>query len=391
VLALLDPFSGVAGDMFLGALVDAGLEREFIEALPAKLGLNGVGVRIARTHRCGIAAVKVDFDIPPQPHGRHLRQLLEIVERAEAPAAVREKAADALTLIASVEAEVHGTTVERVHLHEVGAVDAILDVVGAVWGITKLGITDVRCGTVALGSGSVETAHGRMPVPAPATARIVEGMRVSEGPAGCGELTTPTGAALVRTLSRGPWPDGWTPRRTGYGAGTKDFPASPNVFRITLCDASGSVTHDEMIVLTADVDDMTPEALAMAADTIRARGARDLTITPVLMKKGRPGMRIEVLATVASVETLEDAILMETSSIGVRKTQIFRRALAREMRVVEVERQQIRVKLVRLPDGSMRAKPEADDVQKASVATGRSLSHISRAALEAAHRPAEGV
>jgi pyridinium-3,5-bisthiocarboxylic acid mononucleotide nickel chelatase len=391
VLALLDPFSGVAGDMFLGALIDVGLDKEFIEALPLAMGLENIGVRISRTQRCAISAVKVDFDIPPQPHGRHLKQLIEIVERSAAPDEVKARAAEAFRLIASVEAEVHGTTVERVHLHEVGAVDAILDVVGTLWGVTKLGITEVRCGIIALGDGFVETAHGQMPVPAPATARIVEGLNVSTGPAGSGELTTPTGAALVRVLSSGGLPESYVPRRTGYGAGTKEFPTRANVFRITLADTGSNVFRERVTCLTADIDDMTPERLAMAADILRAKGALDVTLTPLVMKKGRPGVRLDVITNPLNADVIEDAILIETSSIGVRRTEIFRRALAREVREVEVEGRRVRVKIVKLPDGGMRVKPESDDVRDAAFASGKPAEHISQAAVLAAQQFAEGV
>jgi uncharacterized protein (TIGR00299 family) protein len=391
VLAILDPFSGVAGDMFIGALIDAGLEAEFIEGLPSAMGLENIGVRIARTQRCGISAIKVDFDIPPQPHGRHLRQLVEIVDRSAAPGAVKARAVEAFKLIASVEADIHGTTVDKVHLHEVGAVDAILDVVGTLWGAAKLGITDVCCGTVRVGDGFVDSAHGRMPVPAPATMRILEGLTVAPGPAGSGELTTPTGAALVRVLSTGGIPDSYVPRRTGYGAGTKEFSTRPNVFRVILAEAAGGEQSERVTVFTADIDDMSPERLALAAETMRTAGALDVTMTAVIMKKGRPGVRLEVITNPIDAGAIESAILMETSSIGVRRNEIFRRVLPRGVRDVVVEGQRVSVKVVTLPDGSKRAKPESDDVRDAALATGLPIEHISHAAKEAAQRFAEGV
>lgn len=385
MIAILDPFSGVAGDMFLGALVDLGLEKEFLEALPAALGLENIGVRISRTQRCGIGAVKIDFDIQPQPHGRHLKHLIEIVNRSAAPDVVKAKAAEAFTLIATVEADVHGTTVERVHLHEVGAVDAILDIVGSIWGVTKLGITDVRCGTIALGDGFVNAAHGEMPVPAPATARLVEGLSVSGGPLGSGELTTPTGAALVRVLSSGSPPKAFVPRKTGYGAGTKEFPTRANVFRITLADA-GDDSHEQIVCLTADIDDMSPEHVALAAEALRGAGALDVTLTPIIMKKGRAGVRLDVLSSPLNADVIERAILIETSSIGVRRSEIFRRALQREIREVAVHGQRVRVKVVRLPDGRTRAKPESDDVRDAAIASGVSVERIAQSAILAAQQ-----
>lgn len=392
MLAILDPFSGVAGDMFLGALVDLGLPVAFLEQLPATLGLENVGVRILRTHRCGIGAVKVDFAIPPQTHGRHLTHILEIVERAPAPPEVKVKCAEAFRLIAAIEADVHGTAVEHVHLHEVGAVDAILDVVGTVWGVHQLGINDLRCGTIALGDGFVESAHGRMPVPAPATARLLEGLSVSAGPAGSGELTTPTGAALVRVLTHGGIPVSFTPRRVGYGAGTREFLDRPNVLRITLADALANGAGREILVmLTADIDDMSPEHLAIAAEDIRGQGALDVTLTTVVMKKGRPGTRIDVLSAPDAADRLELLILMKTSSIGVRRAEIFRHALPRENRVVTVMGHRVNVKLAWLPDGAFRVKPESDDVRQVALATGLSMERVTALAAAEAQRPVDSV
>src|SRR5919112_2212991 len=171
-IAILDPFSGISGDMTLGALLDVGLDPEWLRGLPSSLGIEGVGVRIADVKRGEIACKKIDFDIPPQPHGRHLRHLQEIVSRSSAPPVVKERANRAFTLIAEQEAAIHATTVERVHLHEVGAVDAILDVVGSIWGFEQLGAQRIYCGAIRVGDGSVQAAHGTLPVPAPATLRL---------------------------------------------------------------------------------------------------------------------------------------------------------------------------------------------------------------------------
>jgi len=387
VRALIDPFSGVAGDMFLGALVDLGLESSFIESLPGALGLEGIGVRVARVQRSGISGVKVDFDIPPQPHGRHLKHILDVVNRCAAPDQVKARASRVFELITNAEAGVHGTTVERVHLHEVGAVDAILDVVGTVWGLERLGVSDVRCGVIALGDGHVDGAHGRMPVPAPATAKLLEGLPVSGGPAGAGELTTPTGAALVRVLSSGPLPPGYVGKTVGYGAGTKDFADRPNLLRITLAeDAPSGQDEEALVLLTADIDDMSPEHLSASAEILRTEGALDVTVTAIAMKKGRSGQRLDVLVTPADASRIAHAILMKTSSIGVRRAEIFRRALPRSESVVSIRGHSIRVKVTRLPDGSLRIKPEADDVRDVTIATGLSAEHISAMAVVEAHR-----
>src|ERR1043166_2211103 len=230
-VAILEPFSGISGDMTLGALVSVGLEPAFIESLPRRLGIEGIGVEIKSVIRAGISCTKVDFAIPPQPHGRHLKHIRAIIEKSDAPASVKKKAAAAFTALTTVEAQIHGTTIEKVHLHEVGAVDAILDVMGSIWGFEELGVGDVYCGPIYVGDGTVHAAHGEMPVPAPATLKLLEGLPVRPGPEGAGELVTPTGAALVRTLSRGIPPTEFTPTRSGYGAGTKDFPTRANALR----------------------------------------------------------------------------------------------------------------------------------------------------------------
>ena len=197
-IAIFDPFSGISGDMTLGALLDVGLDPDWLRALPGVLGLDGVTVRIENVRRGDLACKKVDFDIPPQPHGRHNDQIRALVEASDAPAEVRERADRVFWSIAEAEGEIHGLPPSEVHLHEVGAVDAILDVVGALWGLDQLEVEDVRCGVIRTGDGTVRAAHGILPVPAPATMKLLEGHRVSPGPEGAGELVTPTGAALPR-------------------------------------------------------------------------------------------------------------------------------------------------------------------------------------------------
>jgi uncharacterized protein (TIGR00299 family) protein len=385
-IAILDPFSGISGDMTLGALVGAGLEPDWLRALPARVGIEGVSVRIGRAMRGGIACTKVDFDIPPQPHGRHLKQIRDLVNRAEAPGPVKEKADLAFTSIAEVEAEMHGTTVDRVHLHEVGAVDAILDVVGSIWGMSELGVSRVYCGVIALGDGSVTTAHGVLPVPAPATLRLLEGQAVRPGPEGSGELVTPTGAALVRVLSEGP-PPSHVPLRSGYGAGTKEFPNRPNALRIVLAEAAVSGADVEHLAwLATDLDDMSAEHVASASERLRELGALDVTTTAVQMKKGRMGVRIEVLTRPALARRIEDELFATTTTLGVRRTLVERRALRREQRTVDVLGHAVRVKVATLPDGGQRGKPEYEDVQVVSRATGRSLGDVTSLALAAAER-----
>jgi len=385
--AILDPFSGISGDMTLGALVDVGLDPEWLRALPSVLGLDGVTVRIQDVKRAELACKKVDFDIPPQPHGRHLKHIREIVERSPAPHDVKRRADAAFTAIAEQEAAIHATSVERVHLHEVGAVDAILDVVGAVWGLTQLGIERVYCGAIATGDGTVQAAHGTLPVPAPATLKLLEGHAIRPGPEGSGELVTPTGAALVRVLSSGPPPREYVPLRSGFGAGTKDFAGRANALRLIIVETgAGENEVEELVQLASDIDDMSPEYLAAVADLLRNAGALDVVLLATTMKRGRQGTRIEVLARPAEAAALEDTLLRETTTIGVRRSTVTRRALAREIREVEVLGHRLAVKVVRLPDGRVRAKPEFTDVQRVAQETGRPLRDIFHLAADQAER-----
>jgi uncharacterized protein (TIGR00299 family) protein len=377
MIAILDPFSGIAGDMTLGALLDLGLDPDWLRALPHTLGLTDIGVKIERVKRGEIASWKVDFDIPPQPHGRHLKHLYAIVDASPAPERVKEKARAAFEAVATVEAEIHATTVEKVHLHEVGAVDAILDIVGSIWGFDLLGIDEIYCGTIALGDGFVDAAHGRLAVPAPATLRILEGQSVRNGPPDSGELTTPTGAALVKVLSLGAPPESYRPLKSGYGAGAKDPKGRANVLRIILGEAALNAEDGEtLVLLSSDIDDMTGEYIAAAADLIREAGALDVTLLQTIMKKGRPGVRFEVLCRPADAARLEALLLRESSTIGVRRATVTRRALPRTESSVDVFGHRVAVKTVQLPGGGERAKAEYEDVRKVARETGRTTADI---------------
>jgi len=372
--------------MTLGALLGLGLDPEWLRALPARLGLENIGVRITQVQRAGIACHKVDFDIPPQPHGRHLSDIRKIINAADIPAEVKEKCDRAFTAIATVEAEIHGVAIENVHLHEVGAVDAILDVVGSIWGLSELGVEKVFAGTISLGDGFVKAAHGILPVPAPATLALLQGLSVRPGPEGSGELVTPTGAALIRVLSAGPPPASYRPIRTGYGAGTKEFKDRANALRVTLAEVDAA-DHgvERLVMLSCDIDDMTGEYVAALGDDLRGAGALDVVVIPTIMKKGRPGARIEVLADAARAPDLERHLLTSSTTIGVRRMEVERRALPREVKTVMVEGQKIRVKIVTLPDGTTRAKPEFEDVRSAAERLGKPAARI----LESAARAAE--
>ena len=389
-IAILDPFSGISGDMTLGALVDVGLDPEWLKALPVRLGLDGVSVRVQEVLRGEIACRKVDFDIPPQPHGRHIAHIRQMIADAGVPPEVQERANACFTAIAVAEGAIHGMEPDAVHLHEVGAVDAILDVVGSVWGLSLLGVTEVYCGTLSLGDGFVRAAHGVLPVPAPATLKLLEGLPVRPGPDGAGELVTPTGAALVKVLSRGAPPREYVPVASGFGAGTKDPHGRANALRIVLAEhgpgAREADGRETLVALAADVDDASGEYIASAADQLRDAGALDVVLVATAMKKGRPGTRIEVLARPDDADRLEDVLLAESGTIGVRRWDVRRRALPRSMASVTVLGESVAVKVVTLPDGRRRAKPEFDDVRRAAHRAGRPVSELFALASDAAAR-----
>ncbi|HEU4748716.1 MAG TPA: nickel pincer cofactor biosynthesis protein LarC [Gemmatimonadaceae bacterium] len=391
-IAVVDPASGIAGDMFLGALVDVGLDRSWLERLPQTLGLKGVDVRIADVKRAGVRCMKVDFDIPPQPHGRAISEIHALVDTASIPAGVAKLAHAAFDAIGSVESEIHGVSAEHLHLHEVGAVDAILDIVGSIWGLELLGVESVFNTRIALGDGTVKTAHGVLPVPAPATLRLLEGFTVSHGPSGSGELTTPTGAALIKVLSRGEPPVEYSPGRSGYGAGTRDIRGQLNAVRVILGESAAlTETHsgdrdartEHLHVLSADIDDMSPEELAAAADALRAQGALDVVLLNTTMKKGRAGTRVEALVRTNDVTRLEEKILLDFTTLGVKRVNVARTALHRESRVVTLGGHEIRVKVSTLPDGTLRAKPEFDDLNRVARETMRPIAEIRDEVLSA--------
>ena len=379
-IAILDPFSGISGDMTLGALIDLGLSAEWLMSLPQRLGLDGVTAHVTDVRRAGLACKKVDFTIPPQPHGRHLSHIRKILDASGAPPEVRDRADAAFTAVTAAEAEIHGTTMERVHLHEVGSVDAILDILGSIWGFHELGISRIYCGTLMVGDGFVTAAHGVLPVPAPATLKLLEGLPVRTGPEGAGELVTPTGAALVRVLSSGYTPLEYIPRKSGFGAGTKDPKDRPNALRIILADDAGvpgtRAPEEVLAMLATDVDDMSPEHVAAAADSLRDAGALDVMCITIGMKKGRIGTRLEVLCREADADRLEGLLFARTTTLGIRRSRVMRRALERTIRSVDVLGHSVRVKISKLPDGARRAKPEYEDVRAVADATGRTLQEI---------------
>src|SRR3989441_10771439 len=313
-IAIFDPSAGVSGDMTLGALLSLGVPASWLEQLPARLGLAGVGVTIRDTRRCGVAAKQVEFSIPPQPHGRHVGELVRLVERCPVSDGVKQRALRAFRLIGDAEGQVHGVAPEKVHLHEVGAVDAVLDVVGAIEGFEQLGVEAVYAWPVAVGSGWVDAEHGRLPVPAPATAILLEGVELASGGPVEGEATTPTGAALVRVLASGLPLRQWRMVKSGWGAGQRNPKHYPNALRILIAEQAAEAGR--VALLATDVDDMSPEYVEPLRQALVAAGALDVQTWPVQMKKGRSGFRVEVVAPEELGEPVTAALFRHSTTAG---------------------------------------------------------------------------
>src|SRR5437762_13697946 len=317
-IAILDPAAGISGDMTLGALLALGAPQHWLEALPARLGLRGVSVSVRNAVRCGVGCKQVEFTIPERPHGRHVADLVRLVEGAPVSEWVRQRAVRAFQLVGEAEGRVHGVPPEKVHLHEVGAVDAVLDIVGAIEGFEQLGVEAVYTWPVALGSGWVEAAHGRLPVPAPATAILLEGLEIAGGAGPVeGEATTPTGAALLRVLSAGAPPDRWRMVGSGWGAGQRDPKHYPNALRILIAEVAAEAGR--VVLLATDVDDMSPEYVEPLRQALVQAGALDVQTWPVQMKKGRQGFRVEVMAPEGLAEAVTAELFRHSTTAGVRR------------------------------------------------------------------------
>ena len=383
-LAYFDCFSGVSGDMTLGALVSAGWDRSELIGLPARLGLAGVTVSVSDARRGPFAATRVEVEIPgEQPH-RHLHHIEAILAAAEVSATVRAQALRVFTRLAEAEAEVHGSTRAKVHFHEVGAADALVDIVGAIEGLERLGVTEVYASTVRLGRGMVNSEHGPIPVPAPATALLLRGVPV-EIPAIDFELTTPTGAALLATLvARWGPPPPFRIGSIGTGAGGRDLVQQPNVLRVLLGEtAEDSLAEGRVSVLETAVDDDNPQHVAALLPRLLEAGALDCMLVPVQMKKGRPGLWIVVIAPPDQAEALARILLTETSTLGVRVREERRFELPRRIEHVETRFGTVGLKVATLPEGEERAMPEFESVREAAERAGRPLREVAEAAMTA--------
>lgn len=405
----LDAFSGAAGDMVLGALIDAGLPPE---ALRAALGSLGVGheLRITRVLRSGLSATHVEVigddhahdHVPThghshasaadhhhgQAHGhRSLQDIIHLVGHSALSAEGKARATAMFRRLAEAEAAIHDMPVDQVHLHEVGAVDSVIDIVGAVFAFEWFGIDDIVASPLNLGGGTVQMAHGAFPVPAPATLRLLAGVPVYSHGAD-GELVTPTGAVVVSTYARsyGPVP-AMRLDRTGYGAGTRDTPGRPNVLRVMMGERSERTTPAEsaadVIKIECEIDDMTPQLFGPVGEQLLAAGALDVFLSAIYMKKGRPGTLLTVLGLPDDRERLSALIFRETTSIGLRVERVERETLDRRWDDVTVEGGRVRIKVASRRGEVVNAVPEFDDCVRVAGATGRPIKVVHADALRA--------
>ncbi len=376
---VFDPFAGISGDMVLGALVDLGLDPDWLRDLVADLRVPDVRVEIGRTARCGIDCARVRFEIPAESKHRHLSDVLEIVDASPCASRVRERASDIFRRLAAAEGEVHGVAPERVHFHEVGAIDSILDVLCGVAGVAELGFERVRTRPVALGRGWVDTAHGRFPVPAPATLKLLQRLTVRETSLE-GECTTPTGAALLAGLVDDADPPAeYIVVGSGYGAGARDPRAYPNCLRAVAAEVAA--VSRPLFLVQADIDDMSPEYVPPAQDALLEAGALDAVATPIGMKKGRAALRLEALVPDERLDLVLETLFRATTTIGARYWPVTRPVLERLEEVVEWRGQRLRRKRVRLPGGGERVKVEFDDVARAAASLGMTPLEV-RTSLE---------
>jgi pyridinium-3,5-bisthiocarboxylic acid mononucleotide nickel chelatase len=401
--AIVDPVAGVSGDMLLGALLAAGADPNWLRALPGRLGFPGVQIDIGTVDRCGIMATKVDIRLPDgsqempslqveeqdhhhrhhghhvhddEPH-RHIGELIGLIERADLSIPVRERAVRAFTLLGEAEGRIHGLPAEEVPLHEVGAVDALIDVVGTIEGFEQLGISRIYNRPLALGTGWVRASHGVIPVPAPATSILIEGLEVAPNGPVVGEATTPTGAVLLRVLSSGPPPARWRALNAGaWGAGGRDPKTYPNALRLIL--ATAALEAGEVVLLSTDLDDLSPEYLTPLRDALFTAGALDVQVWATQMKKGRTGFRIEVTVSPAEAEDVAAAFFRHSTTSGIRRQVAERVTLARrEIEVTSADGTAVRVKVLDGPDGP-RVKPEYEDVAAVARRTGRPAHEVAR-------------
>ncbi len=377
-IAYFDCFSGISGNMILGALIDLGLGIERLRAELGKLPLSGYGIEVSQVTRRGIRATYADV-VTACPDGpRTLKDIISLIDRSEFDDQVKKAGKGIFVRLAEAEARVHGLNIDAVHLHEVGATDTLVDVFGSLNGLRALGIEEVYCSPLNLGKGLVHCSHGWLPVPAPVTTDLLQGFPAYSGEVE-GELTTPTGAAIATGIAVG---FGSMPLMkvtgVGYGAGKMD-PETPNLLRIIVgecVEGAGNLVDESVTVLETNIDDMNPQFYDHIMESLLQAGALDVFLTPVQMKKNRPGVLLSAIGRSENVRGLVDVIMKESTTLGVRITETRRISLPRSAGMVKTRFGEIRIKVARRGDGLSSMMPEYDDCKKAARAHSVPLSAV---------------
>lgn len=373
-----DCFAGASGDMLLGALVSAGVDPGRLSEQLQLLDVSGFDLRFETVDRSGISSVKAHVGVPEEHAHRHLHHIEKIIGDSRLPGPVKERAVRIFTRLAEAEAKVHGIPVSKVHFHEVGAMDAIIDVVGACIGFEMLGIERFACSKIHVGSGFVNMAHGKFPVPPPAVAELLADIPVYSTEI-VGELITPTGAAIISTVCQeyGKLPEMRT-QATGYGAGTRDFKDFPNVLRIMIGDSAAQreAASRELLVLETNLDDVSPEILGFVMEKALAEGALDCWFTPIQMKKNRPATLLSVLCIPEERDRFVELLVRETPTLGIRISTVERFCLDREMSAVLTRFGEIPVKVARFEGRVVNAKPEFETLREIATREGIPLRDV---------------
>jgi pyridinium-3,5-bisthiocarboxylic acid mononucleotide nickel chelatase len=386
--AYLDAFSGLSGDMLVGALIDCGADLGELERALATLPIGGYRIGTRRKVLSGISAVKFDVEVSEAQPERHLGQIRDMIGASKLPDTVRRRAIAVFEVLGEAEAKIHNTTPDHVHFHEVGAVDSIVDIVATAWSLEHLGVGDLMVSALPAGRGFARSQHGIIPVPAPATAELLKGFPVRLGD-GAAEMVTPTGAAVVRALARpAEIPLTFEIEKIGYGAGSRELEDRPNVLRMMIGRERTALDTDEMIEIAANIDDLSPQVYDHVMERLFAAGARDVTLTPTLMKKGRPAIVLGVLGPAAHRDEMARVVFDETSTIGLRFHPVSRLKLHREIREVETQWGKVRVKLSggHGDHAPMTVSPEYDDCRRIAVEHKVPLRTVIEQAREAAHK-----
>ena len=382
-IAYLDCASGISGDMTLGALVDAGADLGAISDGVASLGLPGVHIVASEVKKKGFRATQITIEHTPEDKHRHLHHITDMIDASQLTPPQRELAKRIFTLLGEAEAKVHGTTIRKVHFHEVGAIDSIADIVGAAIGFDLLGVERVICSPIPTGRGFIEIAHGRVSVPAPATAELLTGVPLAESNVEA-ELTTPTGAAIVAALvqSFGPLPP-MTIEKIGYGAGQRDLESQPNLLRLLVGEAVSARATEQVWILETNLDDTSGEFIGHTCERLLSAGALDVTTTPIQMKKNRPGVTVSVLCAKGEIEKLESILFHETGTLGIRRWPVERHTLKREKQAVETEWGPIDGVVAHVDDRTVRFSPEYESCRRVASERGVPLRTVYEAAEQA--------